>query len=234
LTTANSDSQISSPVVSAASADDAVPTSGETTGDAAETAVDQVASASVATQPEPEPSNTEPTPAAPPPDVVQVVAPEPPAAPRPKPVIVERIPAPSTPTIATTDADDTVTDAPAATTIVAAATNGEPATDGESTQSVAAAPVSPKVRRVVLRANIDTWVEVAAAEGVPVLSRLMREGETFVVPARRGLMMTTGNAGGIDILIDGKAIPQLGSVGEVRTNIVLDAESLLGERVASP
>jgi len=46
--------------------------------------------------------------------------------------------------------------------------------------------------------------------------------------------MTTGNAGGIDILIDGKAIPQLGPVGEIRTNIVLDAQSLLDGRIARP
>ncbi len=47
-------------------------------------------------------------------------------------------------------------------------------------------------------------------------------------------MMTTGNAGGIEILIDGKAIPRLGPIGEIRTNIALDAESLLGARTATP
>ena len=85
----------------------------------------------------------------------------------------------------------------------------------------------------VLRANIDTWVEVAAAEETPVLSRLMREGETFVVPTQPGLMMATGNAGGIEILVDGKAIPRLGSIGEVRKNVALDAESLLNTATAT-
>jgi cytoskeletal protein RodZ len=101
--------------------------------------------------------------------------------------------------------------APAATRIVAAATH-----------------------RVVLRANTDTWVEVGAAEAVPVLSRLMRQGETFTVPAQPGMMMATGNAGGIEILVDGKAVPQLGPVGVIRRNVALDAESLLKRVAATP
>ena len=38
----------------------------------------------------------------------------------------------------------------------------------------------------------------------------------------------TGNAGGIDILIDGRAIPRLGPPGSVKRNVVLDADRLLG------
>ena len=215
----------SSPVVSAASADDAVPVPGSPAGGTGEIETDQVASAS---------GKTEPTPAAPPPVVARAVSQEPPAAPKRKPILVERMPAPTATSTAATVSADTTTDAPAATTIVAAATNGDPPAAGRNALNVASATAPPANHRVVLRAKIDTWVEVAAAEGVPVLSRLMREGETFVVPSRPGLMMTTGNAGGIDILIDGKAIPQLGPVGEIRTNIVLDAQSLLDGRIARP
>ena len=104
----------------------------------------------------------------------------------------------------------------------------------ESAQFVTPAVVSPTTHRVVLRAIIDTWVQVVANDEEPLLSRLMREVETFVVPARPGLIMATGNSGGVEILIDGKAIPRLGSVGEIRTNINLDIKSLLGTSTALP
>jgi len=92
----------------------------------------------------------------------------------------------------------------------------------------------PATHRVVLRAIIDTWVQVAATDEEPLLSRLMLEGETFLLPARSGLIMATGNSGGVEILIDGKAIPRLGSMGEIRTNIDLDAKSLLGTGTTTP
>jgi cytoskeleton protein RodZ len=47
-------------------------------------------------------------------------------------------------------------------------------------------------------------------------------------------MMATGNAGGIEILVDGKAVPQLGPVGVIRRNVALDAESLLKGVAATP
>jgi cytoskeleton protein RodZ len=230
---ASPDTRTTSTVVSAASADDSVSAPAEPMGSAPETA-GEPATASVADQPtsDPDPSTAQTARAdpEPEPEPVRVAAPEPPAVPRPKPVIVEQLAAPRVPEVTPTDPDG---GAPAASTIVAEATSRANPGGGNGAQT-AAAVAERKAHRVVLRANIDTWVEVAAAEGAPVLSRLMREGETFVVPSRPGLMMTTGNAGGIDILIDGKAIPQLGSHGEVRTNIVLDAESLLGGRVATP
>ena len=226
----------SSPVASAASADDAAPAPTAPAERTDEVGTDRIASAVGTTQtaPPPSPRKSAVTSAAPPLTVARAVSPEPPAAPRPKPDNVARAPAPQFTTAATTVSGNTAAEASAATTIVAAATSGESsAADGDA-QSAAPAAAPPVTHRVVLRANIDTWVEVAAAEEVPVLSRLMREGETFVVPARPGLMMTTGNVGGIEILIDGKAIPRLGPVGEIRTNIALDAESLLSARTSTP
>ncbi len=141
-------------------------------------------------------------------------APAAPSAPEPEqpPVTADRVPAPEPVAVAVLEPEVAPADpAPAATKIVAAATH-----------------------RVVLRANTDTWVEVGAAEAAPVLSRLMRQGETFTVPAQPGLMMATGNAGGIEILVDGKAVPQLGPVGVIRRNVALDAESLLKGVAATP
>ncbi len=223
-------------VASAAAADDAAPTPTAPAAGTGEVGTDRIASTIGATQttPPPSPRKTAATPAAPPTTVERAISPEPPAAPKRKPVIVARVPEPQISTPVAAVSGDTEAEAPAATTIVAAATSGASSAGGGNAQSTAPAAPSPMTPRVVLRANIDTWVEVAAAEEVPVLSRLMREGETFVVPTRPGLMMTTGNAGGIEILVDGKAIPRLGPVGQIRTNVALDAESLLGVRTATP
>ncbi len=225
-----------SPVAAAASADDAAPTTTAPAPGTGEVGTDRIASEIGTTQttPPPSPRKTEVTPPAPPATVARAISPEPPAAPKRKPTKVERVPEPPFTTTVATVSGNTEAEAPAATTIVAVVTSGASSAAGGNAQSAAPAATPPMTSRVMLRANIDTWVEVAAAEEVPVLSRLMREGETFVVPTRPGLMMTTGNAGGIEILVDGKAIPRLGTVGEIRTNVALDAESLLGARTATP
>jgi cytoskeleton protein RodZ len=80
---------------------------------------------------------------------------------------------------------------------------------------------------VLLRANAAVWIEVREGADKRILSRVLRAGETFPVPARPGLTLTTGNAGGLDIMVDGKAIPPLGPIGEVRRDIALDAGALL-------
>ena len=58
------------------------------------------------------------------------------------------------------------------------------------------------------------------------MTRLLRRGESYDVPARPGLTLLTGNAGGLEITVDGKAIPALGPVGAVRRHVALDAEKL--------
>ena len=47
------------------------------------------------------------------------------------------------------------------------------------------------------------------------------------MPLSAGIKLSTGNAGGVDILVDGKKIDSLGPVGAVRRNILLDPDILL-------
>jgi cytoskeleton protein RodZ len=46
------------------------------------------------------------------------------------------------------------------------------------------------------------------------------------VPDRPGLRFDTGNAGGLEITVDGQTVPPLGPSGAVRRNIPLDADKL--------
>ena len=61
-----------------------------------------------------------------------------------------------------------------------------------------------------------------------LVTRLLRAGDTYVVPDQPGLTLLTGNAGALEILVDGEAVEPIGEEGAVRRNVVLDAEKLLG------
>ena len=87
---------------------------------------------------------------------------------------------------------------------------------------------APPAVRVVLRASADSWIEIGTDGAAPIYSGVLRRGQSYQVPARPGLTLRTGNAGGFDVMVDGQAIPRLGPRGAVRRGIVLDADGLLG------
>lgn len=98
---------------------------------------------------------------------------------------------------------------------------------GEASPPTAAAPPAEPANRIVLRASADSWVEVReAGSRTALLSRLMKAGETFAVPDRPGLTLMTGNAGGLDVLVDGQTVPPLGKPGTVRRGVALDPDLL--------
>jgi cytoskeletal protein RodZ len=80
--------------------------------------------------------------------------------------------------------------------------------------------------RIVLKANQDAWVQVRDREGNLLLTRVLRVGDSYKVPNQADLTLLTGNAGGLEISVDGSALPALGPVGAVRRNIPLDPEAL--------
>lgn len=122
-------------------------------------------------------------------------------------------------------AQQATTSAATTQTATAPAATGQAAAATEAAPEVAAAANSPTTR-VSIHAKLESWVQITDKDGKPVLSRVLRAGETYAVPDEKGLVMNTGNAGGIDLLVDGKALPSLGSVGLVKRNIVLDADKL--------
>jgi len=85
---------------------------------------------------------------------------------------------------------------------------------------------SPAEARIVLYAKSISWVQVRADNNEIVMTRALKPGDTYLVPNRSDLTMMTGSAGGLEIKVDGKSIPPLGRVGEVRRNIPLDPDRL--------
>jgi len=80
--------------------------------------------------------------------------------------------------------------------------------------------------RIVLKFTGDTWVQVKERGGQSLVSKLMKAGDVFPVPARPNLVLNTGNAGRIDVLVDGNIVPAIGAFGSVRKDVPLDADQL--------
>ena len=75
-------------------------------------------------------------------------------------------------------------------------------------------------------ANQEVWVEIEQ-DDMLILSRTLKKGEVYNVPSSdTEMFLKTGNAGGMDILVDGQKVKSLGPVGAVRSGISLLPEKL--------
>lgn len=96
---------------------------------------------------------------------------------------------------------------------------------------VAQAPSAPvaatsRMSRITLTASEASYVEVKdpALTGPDsvLVARELASGESFDVPDRPGLVLLTGNAGGLQVAIDGRDTGPLGGRGQVIRRLVLD------------
>lgn len=178
------------------------------------------------------------------------VAEPPPATPAPGPGPVTTVPLaavtppqpqPATPTAAAAPAPAPAPAAAPAPATVAAPPAAEPEIDPEEVEvtalpdEIAPPPPPPPAAadtpegptsRVVLRAVADSWVQVRDARGNLVMTRVLQPGDEYAVPDTPGLRLVTGNAGGLDVIVDGEPIPRLGQPGDVVRNILLDPDRL--------
>ena len=81
--------------------------------------------------------------------------------------------------------------------------------------------------RVVITAVDDSWVQVQGPDNELLLTRILHAGDSYRVPDRPGLVMVTGNAGGLEVKVDDAVAPALGPLGVVMRNIALDPDRLL-------
>jgi cytoskeleton protein RodZ len=91
---------------------------------------------------------------------------------------------------------------------------------------------APDTSRITLRAAADTWLQVKDRAGTVLLNRVLKTGETWAVPPRNDLLLTTGNAGGTEILVDGAATAALGGNGAVRRDLTLDPVQIKDGKLA--
>jgi cytoskeleton protein RodZ len=88
------------------------------------------------------------------------------------------------------------------------------------------APPGGAAHRVLIKAIQSTWIEIRDPEGVVLLSSILKAGDMYFVPDRKGLLLSTGNAGGFEVEVDGKPVPRLGEIGDVRRGVSIDPDVL--------
>jgi cytoskeleton protein RodZ len=93
-------------------------------------------------------------------------------------------------------------------------------------EQTAAIPAPPPAAKIVIRANRDSWIEIRDPNDNVLFQKVLRQGESYNVPDQKGLIMTTGNAGGIVIELEGHPLQSIGSLGVVKRGIKLDPAAL--------
>ena len=87
-----------------------------------------------------------------------------------------------------------------------------------------------KKANVILQATQESWVKVEDARGNTEFSRVLVTGDVYYVPVGDKYKATFGNAGGVDVWVNGKLAPRAGDVGARKAGIVLSPESLMGNK----
>lgn len=84
-----------------------------------------------------------------------------------------------------------------------------------------------KDSRVTIRAVQSSWVLVTDNHGQTLFDHVMKAGETYRVPNKPGLSLTTGNGSGIALSLDGMELPRLATGNShAMRNIPLDSDHL--------
>jgi cytoskeleton protein RodZ len=84
---------------------------------------------------------------------------------------------------------------------------------------------APDQPRIVVQATADAWLQVRDRSGGGVLlNKVLHSGESWPVPLRPNLVLTTGNAGGTQLVVDGVVTPVPGGSGAVRRDLPMDAD----------
>ena len=81
--------------------------------------------------------------------------------------------------------------------------------------------------RVILRAREPAWIQVSSLAGDYTFTRTLQPGEAVLVPNRPDLELWTGNAGGLEVIVDGASVAALAGGRAVRRHVSLDPERLL-------
>jgi cytoskeleton protein RodZ len=83
---------------------------------------------------------------------------------------------------------------------------------------------------VVLQAVQESWVKVEDGRGNTVFSRVLVPGDVYYVPKGNNYKATFGNAGGVDIWVNGKLAPDAGADHTRVSDISLKPEKLMAKK----
>jgi cytoskeleton protein RodZ len=100
------------------------------------------------------------------------------------------------------------------------------ALDGERTRATREPTPAETQARVVLVARESAWVQIRSTGRDYVRTRTLEPGDRLVLPERDDLALWTGNAGGIEVVVDGRSLGVLGESGKVLRDVPLAPGSL--------
>jgi cytoskeletal protein RodZ len=80
--------------------------------------------------------------------------------------------------------------------------------------------------RIVIKATADSWVQLRDSDQTAIWTRVLKQGESYRVPDRPGMILRTGNAGSLEITVDGRPVTPIGPAGKTR-KATLDPERLI-------
>lgn len=81
--------------------------------------------------------------------------------------------------------------------------------------------------RVYIKAIQNSWTEIKDENGKTLLSRVLKPGDTYQVSKDGKAILTTGNAGGLEIYIDDEFAGVAGKSGEILKKYAVTAEGLV-------
>ncbi len=132
----------------------------------------------------------------------------------------------ATPTSSTGSAEDTPAVADASAVLPNTITPAQDLDSESSLSGVAYAGQPDMATEITIRATGTSWVEIIRNNGEEVMTRLMRDGDIFTIDGRERLYLSTGNAGGIELVFSDGLTKSVGEKGEILRDLPLDAERL--------
>ena len=100
-----------------------------------------------------------------------------------------------------------------------------------SNEMSAVAKERDKSLEIVIKAIGNSWVEIEDIDGNSLMARIMRPGETYVVPNMSGLTFNTGNAGALSLSSGNLTISSLGKEGETIKARPLNIEAFKNKKI---
>jgi cytoskeleton protein RodZ len=92
--------------------------------------------------------------------------------------------------------------------------------------NLAIANLRDPAKEITIRAVAASWVEIVRDNGEEVMAKLMQAGESYVVEGNTHLYLSTGNAGGLMVVIGADDPLSMGDIGEIVRDLPLVTEKL--------
>lgn len=80
---------------------------------------------------------------------------------------------------------------------------------------------------ITLRATASSWVEIVRNDGEEVMTKLMRDGDVYIIDGGENLYLSTGNAGGLEFVLRDGSVLSAGDVGEILRDLPLKPDGLI-------